>query len=91
MDNKELMNKWTQCFGIGLVITIIDFIIMVNQKDASTGAKITAIILLVGIVFCIISVVKINMCNAKVKICRLMNIYQIDLLMLFQKQKKYLE
>lgn len=51
MDNKDLMNKWTQCFGIGLVITIIDFIIMVNQKDASTGAKITAIILLVGIVF----------------------------------------
>ena len=67
MDNKDLMNKWTQCFGIGLVITIIDFIIMVNQKDASTGAKITAIILLVGIVFCIISVVKINMYNAKVK------------------------
>ena len=33
---------------------------MINQEDASTGAKITAIILLIGIVFCIVCVVKVK-------------------------------
>ena len=67
MDYNVLMSKWTGRFTIGLIVTIIDFFIMVNQGDASTGAKVTAIILLIGIVFCIISVVKINIYNAKAK------------------------
>lgn len=67
MDYNERMSKWTGRFAIGLIITIIDFFIMVNQEDASTGAKVTAIILLMGIAFCIVSVVKINIYNAKSK------------------------
>lgn len=58
MDNKYF--KWRTYFGAGAVISIIDFIIMVNQKSGSTGAKITGLILLAGIVFCILCVVKIN-------------------------------
>lgn len=61
------MNKWSSFFGIGAVISVIDFFIMINQQDASTGAKITAIILLIGIVFCIVCVVKVNIYNAKIK------------------------
>ncbi len=60
MDNKHLMDKWSSFFGIGAVISVIDFFIMINQEDASTGAKITAIILLIGIVFCIVCVVKVK-------------------------------
>lgn len=67
MNYEQLMDKWSNYFGIGVIISIIDFFIMINQEDASTGAKITAIILLVGIVFCIVCVVKVNMYNAKVK------------------------
>ena len=67
MDNKHLMDKWSSFFGIGAVISVIDFFIMINQEDASTGAKITAIILLIGIVFCIVCVVKVNIYNAKIK------------------------
>lgn len=67
MDNKKQMNKWSGRFAIGLIITIIDFFIMVHQEDASTGAKVTAIILLMGIALCIVSVVKINIYNAKSK------------------------
>ena len=40
------MNKWGGCFAIGLIVTIIDFFIMINQEDASLGAKITATILM---------------------------------------------
>lgn len=67
MDNKHLMNKWSSYFGIGIIISIIDFFIMINQEDASTGAKITAIILLIGIIFCIVCVIKVNIYNAKIK------------------------
>lgn len=67
MDYNKFMSKWTSRFIIGLMVTIVDFFIMVNQEDASTGAKVTVIILLVGIVFCIVSVVKINIYNAKSK------------------------
>lgn len=67
MDNEHLMNKWSKYFVIGVIISIIDFFIMINQEEASTDAKITAIILLLGIVFCIVSVVKVNMYNAKIK------------------------
>lgn len=67
MDNKCLMNKWRNFFGIGVIVSIIDFFIMLNQEDASTGAKITAIILLIGIAFCIVCVVKVNVYNAKIK------------------------
>ena len=61
------MDKWSSFFGIGAVISVIDFFIMINQEDASTGAKITAIILLIGIVFWIVCVVKVNIYNAKIK------------------------
>ncbi|MCI9127431.1 MAG: hypothetical protein HFG28_09565 [Eubacterium sp.] len=67
MNDKHLMNKWSNYFVIGFILSVIDFFIMINQEDASTGAKITAVILLVGIVFCIVCVVKVNMYNAKVK------------------------
>ena len=67
MDNKQKMDKWTGCFAVGLIVTIIDFFIMINQEDASSGAKVTAIILICGIIFCIISVVQINIYNAKSK------------------------
>ena len=60
MDNKHLMDKWSSFFGIGAVISVIDFFIMINQEDASTGAKITDIILLIGIYFCIVCVVKVK-------------------------------
>lgn len=65
MNNKYF--KWRTYFGTGAVISIIDFIIMVNQKSGSTGAKITGLILLAGIVFCILCVVKINVYNAQAK------------------------
>lgn len=58
MDNRYF--KWMRYFGIGAVISIIDFIIMVNQDDGSTGAIITGLILLIGIAFCILCVVKVN-------------------------------
>lgn len=67
MDDEQKMNKWGGCFAIGLIVTIIDFFIMINQEDASLGAKITATILMLGIIFCIISIVKINIYNAKSK------------------------
>ena len=67
MDNKQKMDKWTGCFAVGLIVTIIDFFIMINQEDASSGAKVTAIILICGIIFCIVSVVQINIYNAKAK------------------------
>lgn len=65
MDYDKKKDKWAGYFGIGLALTIIDFFIMTSQKDGSDGAKVTAIILLIGIVFCIISLVKINLYNAK--------------------------
>ncbi|MCM1234298.1 MAG: hypothetical protein NC489_29695 [Ruminococcus flavefaciens] len=67
MDNKSLMNKWRNFFGIGVIISAIDFFAMINQEDASTGAKITAVILLIGIVFCIVCIAKVNTYNAKIK------------------------
>lgn len=67
MDNNQKMGKWNKCFAVGLIATIIDFFIMINQEDASSGAKVTAIILICGIIFCIVSVVQINIYNAKSK------------------------
>lgn len=67
MDNKQKMDKWAGCFVVVLIVTIIDFFIMINQEDASLGAKVTAIIAICGIIFCIISVVQVNIYNAKSK------------------------
>lgn len=67
MNKNQQMNKWCVCFIIGLLITFIDFFVMINQEEASTGAKITAIILIIGIIFDVVSLVKINIYNAKLK------------------------
>ena len=64
-NDKQQMNKWSGCLIIGIIITVIDFFIMINQEDASTGAIITAIILIIGIIFDVTSVVKINVYNVK--------------------------
>lgn len=66
-ENNELIGKWSKCFRIGLIVSIVDFCVMINQEDGSIGAKFTAVILLIGIIFCFISVVKINIYNAKLK------------------------
>lgn len=67
MDNKQKMDKWIGCFAVGLIVTAIDLFIMINQKDASTGAKISAIILILGMIFCVTSIVNMNIYNAKSK------------------------
>ena len=67
MSNYDKFHNWSICAGIGILFSIIDFIIMINQEDGSSGAVIFAVILLFGIVFTIISVVQVNVYNAKIK------------------------
>lgn len=65
MDFERKKNFWSQLFGIALIFTIIMFIIMTKQEDASTGAIIFAMLMFVGIALVIISIVKVNIYNAK--------------------------
>lgn len=66
MDNQQKMDKCTGCFVVGLIVTGIDFFVCMNQDDVS-GVLITAIIFIIGLIFCIISAILINIYNAKVK------------------------
>lgn len=66
MDNQQKMDKWAGRLTVGIIVTAIDFFILMNREDVS-GVIITFIILMLGLIFCIISIVKINIYNAKVK------------------------
>ena len=67
MDYERKKNFWLYFSGATAVFTIIMFIIMVNQEDASSGAKVSAILMLIGIIVFFVGVVKINIYIAKSK------------------------
>lgn len=68
VDKEKEVQKgefWQKVFMVSLIFSIIMFIVMVNQEDASVNAFIFGGLLLVGIILTILSVVKINKCIAK--------------------------
>lgn len=60
--NKEKMRKkkenlWLTLFIASLIFSIIMFIVMSNQKDASTGAFVSVGLLIAGIISTVVSIV----------------------------------
>lgn len=64
MDNSK-ESVWSKMFGICLLTSIISFILMTKQEDATIGAFIFGGILLFAIVVGIISMVMVNVEKAK--------------------------
>lgn len=69
MDNKnqKKMDSWMTCAGIGIVVCIIFFFIMMNMEDGATSTRVCVLIFLLLMAFTIFSVVMTNVYNAKVK------------------------
>ena len=65
--NQKKMDGWMTCAGIGLVVCIIFFFIMVNMEDGATSTRVCVVIFLLMMAFTIFSVVMTNVYNAKVK------------------------
>ena len=64
--NQKKMDTWLACAAIGIVATIIMYIIMMNQEELET-MRICMILFFVLMAFSIFSVVMTNVYNAKVK------------------------
>lgn len=58
------MNKWLGCFGVGLCFSVIMYFVVMNQEDTSQGSF---ILFVVGVVFTLVSMVMVNVYNAKEK------------------------
>ena len=65
MYNYDKMNTWLKIFTGFLIFTIIMFILMFKQEEASKGAYIFGSLALIGITVTILSVIKYNIYNAK--------------------------
>ena len=64
--NQKKMDTWLACAAIGIVSTIIMYIIMMNQEELE-AMRICMILFFVLMAFSIFSVVMTNVYNAKVK------------------------
>ena len=64
--NQKKMDTWLACAAIGIVSTIIMYIIMMNQEELE-AMRIFMILFFVLMAFSIFSVVMTNVYNAKVK------------------------
>ncbi len=64
--NQKKMDSWMTCAAIGIVATIIMYIIMMNQEELE-AMRICMILFFVLMAFSIFSVVMTNVYNAKVK------------------------
>ena len=53
--NQKKMDGWMTCAGIGLVVCIIFFFIMVNMEDGATSTKVCVVIFLLMMAFTILS------------------------------------
>lgn len=66
-ENEKKMNKWLGWFGIGIVFTIITFIIAMQLEEGSEEVKTCLLFFFVGMAFTILAVIKVNIYNAKSK------------------------
>lgn len=64
--NQKKMDTWLACAAIGIIATIIMYIIMMNQEELE-AMRICMILFFVLMAFSIFSVVMTNVYNAKVK------------------------
>ena len=66
MNHNEMKkDEWMKYSIVSIVLTLIMFFIATRFEDGSTGAVIFVILAVMGMILSIISIVKVNIYNAK--------------------------